>query len=598
VTGDGGARAAPLRSDDPVRLGAYQLVGRLGEGGMGTVYLARDPSGRPVAVKVVRADLAADPEFLLRFRSEVDQARQVPPFCTAEVLDADLDDRHPYLVVEYVDGPSLAEVVEERGPLSPANLHALAIGVATALTAIHGAGVVHRDLKPRNVLLAPGSPKVIDFGIARAMEATSQLTRTNQMLGTVAYMAPERFDVDARTPLGAPSDVFAWGAVVAYAGTGRTPFHGDSAPATAARILTQPPDLTDLPPQLSGLVLMALAKEPGDRPTARELLDLLLGSGPNRATVQAALAGQPELTDAARLAMVGDQLTAPGRWAAPEPATPIAGAPEAGARLGAPPGRRGSRVKVFAAAAVAVAVVAGATPYLLDRFAGKAPASTSIGPPAIRAASSAPVKASASAPDESAAPTPSGTPSPRAVLVVFRDDLRQAGKFKPLRIAQGSCEFRDDGYLVELTAEGSLRCPGPPDLIVGDRTISVDVVLQTPGTCAAIWFVSSPVEGYALNVCEESVILDLTRQSGTERVGARSLAKPITLGKPVRMSTRIDGSSLTVLRDGEAVAVIPLDADDLLSRRTDMTLGVLGDDPAGDPPYRASFGKIKVSTPS
>src|SRR3982751_6933359 len=218
MTGD---RSEPLRPRDPRSLGEYELIGRLGEGGMGTVYLAKDKAGGHVAVKVIRAALAPDDEFRRRFRSEVARARQVPPFCTAEVLDADPDHEQPYLVVEYVDGPSLAEVVEGRGPLTASNLHSVAIGVATALTAIHGAGVVHRDLKPRNVLLAPGGPKVIDFGIARAMESPSRLTRTNQMLGTVAYMAPERFDTDSRMPLGPSADVFAWGAVITYAGTGR-----------------------------------------------------------------------------------------------------------------------------------------------------------------------------------------------------------------------------------------------------------------------------------------------------------------------------------------------------------------------------------------
>ena len=158
---------------------------------MGSVYLADSPQGRTVALKVIRADLAEEPEFRRRFRSEVARAQEVPSFCTAEVLDADPDHDPPYLVVEYVDGPSLSEVVLDRGPLTPANLYGLAIGVATALAAIHSADVIHRDLKPSNVLLAPGTPKVIDFGIARGAHGTDAETRTDQLIGTVAYMAPE-----------------------------------------------------------------------------------------------------------------------------------------------------------------------------------------------------------------------------------------------------------------------------------------------------------------------------------------------------------------------------------------------------------------------
>ncbi|WP_433362354.1 serine/threonine-protein kinase [Actinoplanes sp. CA-142083] len=271
--------ATPLRPGDGTRIGRYDLVGRLGEGGMGTVYLGRSPEGRPVAIKTVRIDFTGDGEFRARFRSEVNRARQVPPFCTAEVLDADPDHEPPYLVVEYVEGPSLSTKVREDGPLSGAGLHSLAIGIATALTAIHGAGVIHRDLKPANVLLAPGGIKVIDFGIARAFEATSRHTRTDQMVGTVAYMAPERFDpAPGGRPTTAAADIFAWGAVVAYAATGRTPFDADSATATAVRILTQPPDLTGLPVSLRDAVEWALAKEPQDRPTARQLLHLLVAA--------------------------------------------------------------------------------------------------------------------------------------------------------------------------------------------------------------------------------------------------------------------------------------------------------------------------------
>jgi eukaryotic-like serine/threonine-protein kinase len=266
----------PLRPGERTSLGRYELLGRLGEGGMGTVYLGRDHSGRPVAIKVIRAEYAYEEEFRGRFRSEVARAQQVPPFSTAEVLDADPDHDPPYLVVEYVDGPSLAAVIKERGPLSGAALHGVAVGIATALTAIHGAGVIHRDLKPGNVLFPLGGVKVIDFGIARAFEATSHHTGTDQMVGTVAYMAPERFDPANGRQVTPAADVFSWGAVVQYAATGRTPFAADSPPATAMRILTQPPDLSGLPDFLHDVVERSLAKEPQDRPTARDLLDVLL----------------------------------------------------------------------------------------------------------------------------------------------------------------------------------------------------------------------------------------------------------------------------------------------------------------------------------
>jgi len=268
----------PLHPGDLRRLGDYELLGRLGEGGMGTVYLGRSPDGRLVAIKMVRRDLAADDEFLRRFRSEVNRAREVPPFATAEVLGADPDHDPPYLVVEYVDGPSLASVVREQGPLRGAALQSVAVGIATALSGIHGARVIHRDLKPQNVLMARGGVKVIDFGIARPLELTSAHTRTDQMVGTVAYMAPERFEPEHSAPVSFPADIFAWGAVVAYAATGRTPFAADSAPGTAMRILTRPPSLDGLVGPLRDIVERTLAKDPADRPTARELLDLLLAS--------------------------------------------------------------------------------------------------------------------------------------------------------------------------------------------------------------------------------------------------------------------------------------------------------------------------------
>ncbi|GIE31003.1 hypothetical protein Ait01nite_040480 [Actinoplanes italicus] len=270
---------SPLLPGDPDRLGAHVITGRLGSGGMGTVYLGLSPDGQRVAVKVVRPEQAADPKFLARFRSEVRRARQVPPFCTAAVLHDDLEHIPPYLVVEYVDGPSLAEVVRDDGPLTPTEAYAIAVGVATALVAIHGAGVVHRDLKPANVLLAVGLPKVIDFGIARGVDLSAELTGPDQVVGTIGYLAPECLDTAARDRVGPAADVFAWGVLVGFAATGRTPFDGGSPLATIGRILTQPPDLAGIPEPLRPLAAAALEKDPARRPSANQLLDGLLSAG-------------------------------------------------------------------------------------------------------------------------------------------------------------------------------------------------------------------------------------------------------------------------------------------------------------------------------
>ncbi|MFD0523254.1 serine/threonine-protein kinase [Paractinoplanes durhamensis] len=300
----------PLRPDDPRRLGGYQLLARLGEGGMGAVFLAQDLDGRRVAVKLIRSELTADPAFRARFRSEVTRARQVPPFCTAAVLDADPEHPMPYLVVEYVDGSDLGELVRSNGPLRGGNLHSVAVGVATALVAIHSAGVIHRDLKPANVLCSLGTLKVIDFGIARAAESGTELTHPDQMVGTIAYMAPERFATgEDRQPAGPAADIFAWGVLIAYAATGRTPFAADSPVATAARILTQPPSLTGLSGPLRDLIAAALDKDPDRRPTAYELLDALL-------KVDAGFAAQPQLRWAALAARNSGLSGASQAWTA------------------------------------------------------------------------------------------------------------------------------------------------------------------------------------------------------------------------------------------------------------------------------------------
>jgi predicted Ser/Thr protein kinase len=276
----------PLQPGDPRAAGRYLLTGRLGAGGMGTVYLGHAAAGGPaVAVKVVHPELAADPSFRGRFAGEVAAARRVAPFCTARVLDADPAADPPYLVTEFVDGVPLGKAVLDGGPLDESTLHGVALGVAAALAAVHAAGVVHRDLKPANVLLSLSGPRVIDFGIARALDGPRPHTQAGTVIGTPGWMAPEQFR-SSLGPIGPASDVFSWGSLVAYAATGRNPWEarGHSgqglAPPPAAlaeRIVHGRPDLDGLSGPLRRLVEAALAKDPARRPTSRALVDELLG---------------------------------------------------------------------------------------------------------------------------------------------------------------------------------------------------------------------------------------------------------------------------------------------------------------------------------
>ncbi|RCV54656.1 serine/threonine-protein kinase [Marinitenerispora sediminis] len=274
MTSNGHERIKPLRTGDPHELGGYRLLGRLGRGGMGTVYLAEDTSGRLVAVKLIHPDLSDDEDFRRRFAREVRSARRVARFSTAAVLDARLDGDPLFIVSEYVPGPNLAQAVAADGPMRGGTLESLAMGVAAALAAIHGTGIVHRDLKPANVLLSSVGPKVIDFGIARAMDDDSAVTRSSQLMGTPAYLAPELVLGQDVTPA---SDIFSWGCLVAYAGTGKAPFDAPTVPAVLHRISSGEPDLGGLDPEMRDLVLPALEKDPARRPTAQQLLNRLFG---------------------------------------------------------------------------------------------------------------------------------------------------------------------------------------------------------------------------------------------------------------------------------------------------------------------------------
>ncbi|MFF3495933.1 serine/threonine-protein kinase [Streptomyces sp. NPDC002795] len=257
------------------RIGAYRLLGRLGAGGMGEVYLARSERGRTVAVKVVREELAEQEEFRNRFRQEVAAARRVGGAWTAPVLDADTDADIPWVATGYVAGPSLQQVVShDYGALPERSVRILAGGLAHALKDIHAAGIIHRDLKPSNVLITIDGPRVIDFGIARALETVADggLTRTGALVGSPGFMAPEQVRGDRITPA---CDVFCLGSVLAYAASGQLPFRtADSgAHALMYRIAEEPPELTELPEGLQDLVRDCLHKQPGDRPTLDEILE-------------------------------------------------------------------------------------------------------------------------------------------------------------------------------------------------------------------------------------------------------------------------------------------------------------------------------------
>src|SRR5437868_6317919 len=246
---------APLRPRDAREIGPYRLIGRLGEGGMGTVFLASSPSGRSVAVKVVKAEYANQPGFTDRFHAEVSNARRVASFCTAEVLDnGNAADGRPYMVTEYIPGIPLSDQITRYGALEAGALHGVALGVAAALAAIHVAGLVHRDLKPANVILSLSGPRVIDFGIARALDQESSFTLSGQLLGSPGWWAPEQVRGHRITPA---VDIFAWGCLIAYSGNARHPFGRGDAITMATRVLNAPPELGVLPSPLNDLVRRA-----------------------------------------------------------------------------------------------------------------------------------------------------------------------------------------------------------------------------------------------------------------------------------------------------------------------------------------------------
>ena len=420
--------AQELQPRDPRQVGRYWLLGRLGGGGMGEVFLGRSPGGRLVAVKVVRSELAGQADFRKRFAREVAAARTVSGLFTAPVVDADPDAPVPWLATAYVPGLSLADTVTRHGPLPARSVLALAAGLAEGLGAIHAAGIVHRDLKPSNVLLAEDGPRIIDFGISQAAEA-SMLTGSGPVLGSPGFMSPEQ----ARGQrVGPPSDVFSLGALLTFAATGQGPFGIAPSATLLYRVVFASPDTTGLPTELRPLVERCLAKDPHQRPSTEQILTELNTDPPAPGwlpePITQAFPSHPPTEPGPVVPTAADGLSVP-------PTTPPTAAPRAGATPGPAlpppatgtqtPGRRAEgrpgrpRPELVSAAAVAVALIiaylvvamtAHLPPFSKTSVVPSSPATTTTAPPSPGPRPSPAVSSPATSPFTSPVISPSTSP--------------------------------------------------------------------------------------------------------------------------------------------------------------------------------------------
>ncbi|MFD8088042.1 serine/threonine-protein kinase [Kitasatospora sp. NPDC059722] len=428
-----------LGPGDPRQVGEYRLLRRLGAGGMGLVYLGRTAGGRTVAVKTVHAQFAADPEFRVRFRQEVAAARLVGGSWTAPVLDADTEGERPWVATGYVGGPSLSAAVRQFWPLPAASERALGARLAEALAAVHGRGLVHRDVKPSNVLLALDGPRLIDFGIARALDATA-LTQSGFVIGSPGFLSPEQA---GGAKAGPASDVFSLGAVLAYAATGEAPFgSGVSAHVMIYRVLHEDPDLGPLDvvdPQLRAIVAACLAKDPADRPSPERLGAWLAADDPGAAERLKRRAWLPPAVAGSLAGLAVELLDLDGAAAAPAPPPPtVAPAPPAFApptgRFGPPPpqappqplaatppspypppyrqpaGRGLGRIGVAVAAVLTTALL-GTGVYLWNR-----PDGTTASGSSTSSAGQATTAATATTPAPAPSPTPTPAPTPAGAI--------------------------------------------------------------------------------------------------------------------------------------------------------------------------------------
>ncbi|QFG25248.1 serine/threonine-protein kinase [Actinomadura sp. WMMB 499] len=552
-----------LGPGDPRSAGTYRLIARLGVGGMGRVYLGRSARGRAVAVKLVHPELLRDPGTRRRFRHEVDAARRVGGAFTAAVLDADTESDAPWVVTAYVPGPGLQDVVETHGPLPEASVLALASGLARALRAVHGLDLIHRDVKPSNVLVTIDGPKLIDFGIARSVD-DGLGTRTGGVVGSPGFMSPEQV---RGTPLTQASDVFSLGAVLAFAATGRHPFGDGGVHARMFRIATEAPDLGDLAGPVRNLVDRCLAKDPADRPGLDELLAGVLAEPPAGAWLPAAVMAELG-RHAAFLLEVEDPADGgepqPGTPPPPPPAAapPPAGTSSAGTApaapgpatspAGAPPRRRRRRSRTPAylglgAAATAVVVAAGLAFALLQNRNPDGGGRVGTG------AASAPITAPAGAVPLDMV----GTWEGRTGALDGPDS-----RVRRLTVRRGAV---GDAVAVLHSAEGGFLCEYQGALEQGGPAVRLDMSNSR--------FFGGPED------CADRVEVSLTMEAGKIRWTGPEPAQSLTLARNHTVPERLRGVWQWGGPEGTEHRTIELTSDDVGTQ----TVGVAWTGPDGAP---------------